>query len=372
VVPTSTAGATGIVHQLDLRRLVPGGIDSVVDGIVRYAPADASLVVVGVDRVGDAELGVLLEMVHAGRAVSFLPVARLRTGHRRIVPETLRFAWGLLRHRRRIVNAAARLQVHRSETGAVLAAILRRLPRVQCIHGDSDVALRERPASYWRYLRRLHLWLERRSVRRASHTFVFSKSGARRLAAVAPNVTYLSTWFDPATVQPRAEPRHGAPRRALWVGRLEPEKDPLLALEAFELFVETVDRDARIVGSGSLDRELTRRAAGTSVDVPGALSRADVARAMADADVFLMTSRFEGSPVVMSEALASGTPVVCTAASDPDGRIADGANGVVVDDRSATRLAGALERALTFDRTECISSVRELAAPAVVPLLFVP
>lgn len=365
-----TGAATGIVHQLDLRRLVPGGIDSVVDGIVRYAPTDERLVVIGVDRVGDADLGVVLELEHAGRVVGFLPVARLRTGHRRIIPETLRFAWGLFRHRRRVAAAATRLQVHRSETGAVLGTFLRSLPFVQCIHGDSDVALRERPASYWRHLRRLHLWLERRSVRRASHTFVFSKSGARRLAAVAPTVTYLSTWFDPVTVHPRAERRDGPTRAALWVGRLEPEKDPLLALEVLELFVRKGDRSARIVGSGSLDRELARRSMGTGVEVAGALARADVATAMADADAFLMTSRFEGSPVVMSEALASGTPVVCTAASDPDGRIVEGVNGCLVDDRSATRLADALGLALSIDRGECIASVRELAAPAVVPLLF--
>jgi glycosyltransferase involved in cell wall biosynthesis len=370
VLPTRGVGTTGIVHQLDPRALVPGGIDSVVDGIIRYAPAGERLMVIGVDRVGDAELGVLVELEHAGRDVGYLPVTRLRTGHRRIIPETLRFAWGLFRHRRRIAAVALRLQVHRSETGAVLGILLRSLPYVQCIHGDSAVALRERPASYWRHLRRLHLRLERRAVRGASHTFVFSKSGARRLASVAPTVTYLSTWFDPATVRPRTAPPTGTDRRALWVGRLEPEKDPLLALEALELFIRDTGRGARIVGSGSLEHELARRAAGTGVELAGALTRAEGATAMAEADVFLMTSRFVGSPVVMSEALASGTPVVCTAASDPDDRIIDGVNGLVVDDRSVTNLASALAVALTVDRAECIASVQGLAAPAVVPRLF--
>ncbi len=352
---------------------MPGGIDTVVAGIVRYSPDDVGLVVIGADRSGERarRLGAVEPVSLDGRTIGFLPVTRLGGGGRSgLFPETLKLAFGIWRHRRRIVAAVDRLQVHRSETGLVAAWLLRRLPRVQCIHGDSARALRERTGSYWRFLRGLHLRVERASVRRARRTFVFSRSGAERLRSVCERVEYLPTWFDPSRVQTRLEPTD-SPARALWVGRFEEEKDPLLALAALEAFIERVEgRAARMLGGGAL-LEATQRARGSAaVELAGPVDVDAVASAMADADVFLMTSRFEGSPVVMSESLAAGTPVVATAESDPDERIVDGDNGFGSVARTPEALAAAMEQALTVDRRACVDSVRDLAAPAIVPRLF--
>jgi glycosyltransferase involved in cell wall biosynthesis len=156
----------------------------------------------------------------------------------------------------------------------------------------------------------------------------------------------------------------------VWVGRFEPEKDPLLALGALEMFMgEGPGRVAVMLGNGSLhDRVLEGRHA--CVHIPGAVSRTEVASAMAESDVALITSHFEGSPVVMSEALASGTPVVATRESDPDERIVDGVNGYCVIERSPSALASAMHAALGLSRRSCVDSVRELTGPTVVPRLF--
>jgi glycosyltransferase involved in cell wall biosynthesis len=200
---------------------------------------------------------------------------------------------------------------------------------------------------------------------------VFSRTGATRLARVDSRVSYLPTWYDPARVRARTEasPVLG---RALWVGRFEEEKDPLLALTALEVFVAAGEhRSARMLGAGAMLASARDACVSDRVQLPGAVSIDAVAESMVDADVLLMTSRFEGSPVVMSEALAAGTPVVATAASDPDQRIDDGRNGLGDVERSAEALAAALGAALGLDRTVCIESVRDLAAPQVVPRLFV-
>jgi glycosyltransferase involved in cell wall biosynthesis len=354
---------------------VSGGIETCIEGILRYAPSDETLIVIGADRGSDdvIRLGRVTWYERDGRRVGFFPVARLaRHGRSGWVPETARLVAGLLRFRRRVRESIDAVQVHRSETGAVLAAILGALPRVQCVHGDSDRALRHRSVSYWRFLRPLHLAVERWSIARARHTFVFSKSGAARLGRVSREVSYLPTWYDPALVVVRTEARTDGEVRALWVGRFEEEKDPMLALAALEAFAEASASHVGImVGDGSLHRSVHEaRSDETRVRLRGALARTDVALAMADADVLLMTSRFEGSPVVMNEALAAGTPVVCTQESDPDGRIEDGRNGIRVGARSSEVLAAALTAALPLRRTDCIDSVRELAAPVLVPRLF--
>jgi len=366
---------TGIVHQIDPRHAVAGGIDSVIAGILRYAPSELTLVVVGADRseTKALQLGELTWLELAGHKVGFLPLTRLgRAGRSGVVPETLKLAFGLLRFRGAVRRAVDTLQVHRSETGAVLSVLLPHVPRIQCIHGDSSRALRRRSGSYWRFLRSPHLALERWSVRRATWTYFFSRSGAERLTRVCARVSYLPTWFDPEVVVPRTSRFDGDARCALWVGRFEEEKDPRLALVVLEEFVgRAVDRRAVMVGDGGLHAAVTAaRSDATSVELPGRLDPRDVAAAMSRADVFLMTSHFEGSPVVMSEALAAGTPVVATEESDPDVRIEPGTNGYRLEGRAPGPLAEALEAALTVDRTACINSVRDLAAPLIVPQLF--
>jgi|GEM_PF-5586985 len=241
--------------------------------------------------------------------------------------------------------------------------------------GDSSRALRYRSASYWRFLRRAHLCIERWSVRRATWTHVFNRSGAARLARASSRVSYLPTWFDPEIVLTRTEPSAGGHSRALWVGRLEEEKDPILGMRALEAFVSRGGagdaRRAAMVGEGSLQASvLDERPAGSGVELRGSLSQADVAGEMAAADVLLMTSRFEGSPVVMNESLAAGTPVVGTEESDPDERIENGRNGFRCPERSAAALADAMATARSLSRSACIESVRELSAPLLVPRLF--
>lgn len=373
---------TGIVHQIDPRNPVAGGIETCIAGIVRYAPPDEKLIVIGADRsgrgrrAGSTPLGELQWLNLHGRQVGFLPVARLgQRGRAGLVPETVTVTLGLVRFRHEIRRAVDHLQVHRSEIGAAVSLLLPGIDRVQCIHGDSSRALRYRSASYWRFLRRAHLCVERWSVRRATWTHVFNRGGAARLARASSRVSYLPTWFDPEIVRTRTEPSAGGHNRALWVGRLEEEKDPVLGISTLEAFVNGGGagdaRRAVMVGDGSLQASVrAERPAGSGVELRGSLSQADVAGEMVAADVLLMTSRFEGSPVVMNESLAAGTPVVGTDESDPDERIENGRNGFRCSERSSAALAEAMAAACSLSRSACVESVRELSAPLLVPRLF--
>jgi glycosyltransferase involved in cell wall biosynthesis len=371
---------TGIVHQIDPRNPVAGGIETCIAGIFRYAPPAETLVVIGADRsgagrggAGSTPLGELHWLDVEGRKVGFLPVARLgHVGRVGLVPETVTLALGLVRFRRVIRRTVDRLQVHRSETGAVVSVLLRGMARVQCIHGDSSRALRHRSASYWRFLRGVHLSIERWSVRRATWTHVFSRNGAARLARTSSRVSYLPTWFDPEIVQTRTEPSSDDLSRALWVGRFEEEKDPVLGIRALEAFVDAGGaRRAVMVGDGSLHASVrSAQSAGSGVELRGSVNQLEVASEMVAADVLLMTSRFEGSPVVMNESLAAGTPVVGTEESDPDERIENGRNGFRCPERSAAVLSDAMAAARALSRSACVESVRELSAPLLVPRLF--
>lgn len=151
-------------------------------------------------------------------------------------------------------------------------------------------------------------------ARAASAVVANSESGrtywSRRVDVpgwVAPNALPLGE-IDAA---PQADIRSGRPL-VLFVGRLSPEKDPLLFVEAMKRVVSVVPAHAMICGRGPLQAEVERvRQANVAA---GYLSlagyRDDVWSLMKAAGAFVSTSVFEGRPAAVIEAMAARCPVV--------------------------------------------------------------
>jgi glycosyltransferase involved in cell wall biosynthesis len=123
----------------------------------------------------------------------------------------------------------------------------------------------------------------------------------------------------------QGEREYGNSRRILFIGNLVPVKGPDVMLRAFSLLCETtqgsgnkvISPELLIIGSGPMRRQLERKAhqlgIAERVHFLGNRSHTEVARWMNMADVLCLTSRSEGMPNVVVEALASGLPVVATA-----------------------------------------------------------
>ena len=69
-----------------------------------------------------------------------------------------------------------------------------------------------------------------------------------------------------------------------------------------------------------------------------------MAQAFADADVFLLPSLFEGTPLTLVQAMMSGLPIVTTNTCGMKDVIADGVNGCLVPIRSPRAIASAVTR----------------------------
>ena len=115
------------------------------------------------------------------------------------------------------------------------------------------------------------------------------------------------------------------------LGHLRGVKDPLLAAEA----VRDVPADSRLhvvqVG-GALEAEYAERARREQAANPryewrGELPRGDAVRALAGCRLLAMTSRAEGGPSAVSEAVACGVPVVSTPTSGVAGLLGEGYPG---------------------------------------------
>ncbi|HEU4885892.1 MAG TPA: glycosyltransferase [Longimicrobium sp.] len=132
-------------------------------------------------------------------------------------------------------------------------------------------------------------------------------------------------------------------------GRLVPQKAYPVLLRALARVRERVPARLRILGEGPLRDELGALAASLGVD--GAVSfegfRPDPAAYMAEADVFVLSSEYEGFGNVIVEAMAAGAPVVATDCPYGPGEILEGGrHGVLVPPGDPEALAAALLRVL--------------------------
>jgi glycosyltransferase involved in cell wall biosynthesis len=155
----------------------------------------------------------------------------------------------------------------------------------------------------------------------------------------------------------------------LWVGRLEPNKDPFTLLDALERALPALPeaRCTMIFDAGRLERDVRARVAASSllsgrVTLTGAVRHDRMAAYYSAADVFLSASHHEGSGYALIEALACGvTPCVttipafrarvgpvgaCWAPGDP----ADGARALLARARTVTA-AERTTRRRRFDET---------------------
>lgn len=148
-----------------------------------------------------------------------------------------------------------------------------------------------------------------------------------------------------AEARDNADRKHSG-RHFLAVGRLMPQKNFTLLLDAFARIARPEDR-LTILGEGKLRPRLIeqteRLGIADRVDLPG--HRFDSWRWFASSDAFVLSSDFEGLPAVVVEALAAGIPIVATncAASLP--MLVEGA-GRLVPIRDVDALAEAMDAVL--------------------------
>ncbi len=147
-----------------------------------------------------------------------------------------------------------------------------------------------------------------------------------------------------------------------YVGRLVPIKDLPTLLQAFALACRRVPRACLvIVGDGPMRAGLQQRAA--ELGVGGAVRFIgwcrDLPAVYATFDVVVLSSRNEGTPVALIEAMAAGRPVVATSVGGVPDVVVPGETGILVPPGDPVALADAMVRL-----AEDADGRRQLAAAA--------
>lgn len=130
----------------------------------------------------------------------------------------------------------------------------------------------------------------------------------------------------------------------LAVGRFEVEKDYPNMLQAAARALEEGKHTLLLVGDGSFRDNLQALAQdlGLSRRVRFLGLRTDVPDLMGAADGYLMSSAWEGLPMVLLEASACGVPIVATQVGGNDEVVRPGQNGFLVPPGNPEALAGAM------------------------------
>ncbi len=198
---------------------------------------------------------------------------------------------------------------------------------------------------------------ERAALAAVQGVVVTSAATAKLVAAdygvPAERITIARPGSDPA---PPAQDSHGSSQdgtvRLLSVGAVVPRKGFDVLIAALATLTDLPWR-LTIAGDRSRDRktaaqfdaDIARYGLGDRVEAPGAVSPQRLAALYAEADLFVLASRFEGYGMAYAEAIAHGLPVIgSNAGAIPDTVPPDA--GVLVDPGDIEALARALRRVI--------------------------
>ena len=205
------------------------------------------------------------------------------------------------------------LHSHGYRTDVIDALYLRRkMPIVTTVHGFTGGDLRNR----------LYQWVQCRAYRRFDAVVAVSQPLVRQLEG---QIDSRCLHLLPNAYSRDEEVLSRATARATlglsnddfvvgWVGRLSPEKGPDVLVEAFRNSEMPGNVHAVFLGDGPLAMPLQERAAhlGLAQRISWMGCVPNAGRLLRAFDVIVLSSRTEGTPMVLLEAMAAGTPIIAT------------------------------------------------------------
>jgi glycosyltransferase involved in cell wall biosynthesis len=238
----------------------------------------------------------------------------------------------------------------------------------------------------WRHPwhRRAFTLVARAGYRLADAIITTSKGVADDLVSTfgvaAARIRVVHNPVDAAAIAAAASESLDAAHERVWshptivaAGRLADAKNYPLLLDAFAIVRRTVPARLFILGQGERETPLREQIERLGLEEAVVLCgfQANPWKYIARADVFALSSRYEGFGNVLIEAMACGVPVVATSSPGTREIVSDGTDGLLVDRHEASAVAAALERVLT-DTTlrrrlaeQALLSVQKFALPAI-------
>ncbi len=373
--------------------VVPGGIDTFMRGLIKWAPDELEFSLVGMTTEPVVRpVGQWTTCDLGRRQFKMLPLLAVEdAGGRSRIPLSLRFTSLLYRNRAAVAADFDVFEFHRIEP--VLPFRSDRRPKNAFFHQDMSVIGSKKSDIFWRHLPAAYFYLERMLFSSLGSAYCVREEGAKilrqRYPDLAPHIQFIPTWVDTEIFWPasneegrrnaRAELRSslGLSENAkviITVGRLDTQKNPQLLLLAFaQLHRAHPDAALVFVGDGVLRAALLEQVKvlgiADKVRFAGLLAPARIAEVLRGSDLFALSSNYEGMPMALLEALGCGVPVVTTDVGEVRRVVSNGSNGYIVVRPDPDDFCAAMHQVLnnldSFAGEPCVKSI-QLFQPAVV------
>ncbi|BAU14184.1 hypothetical protein LEP3755_47290 [Leptolyngbya sp. NIES-3755] len=378
-----------IFYQFNPWRSSIGGIQTIIRSFVKYAPDEFEIRFVGTGADASEKPLQWQEREYAGKMIQFMPLFTLQgDNHRKRVPISVGYTAALFR----TCLESDFMHFHRIEP--TLATRSWRGEKTLFVHNDirQQTTKTDKRASLWRSFPAIYSMLERSLVTQFDQILSCHTGSLElyreRYPELSDRISYIHNSFDDEVFQPLSERmiqrRLFAQARGLsedtqfilFAGRLQPQKDPVLLIQAIAALTHP-NAHLLIAGDGELaseiEAEATRFNIRDRITLLGAQTQSEMANLYQIANVFVLSSRFEGLPVSVLEALGSGTPIVTTDCGDTP-RLLSPQSGIVCADRTSTTIANALDRVLfnpgEFPSEACVRVVQPHAARVIISQVY--
>ena len=346
-----------VIHSFDPRGTKVGGLETFIRDIIAFLPEDFTFLMIGVDALGDLEIGKVTTVEFRGRTIELLPVLRFPDVQAREAATSIRqsitfqFMQGLLRHlpavRRKLGERPTSVDLQR----VAFAPLVRSLgiPFIQMLHGEGAPPLKM--GSLLTNYRFIHNVNERIAVMAADKFLCVNPIISERIRKTYPRQAYkidtLSTWVDTKTFAPRPFVDDGTFRVA-FAGRLDLLKSPPLMFKTMRCLREKIGTGVEFhyMGTSDPNRFPEFKLIEDMSVLHGFKSAAGVSKVLGKVHAGILTSEFAGMPFAVLEALGCGRPVAAIHLPQLEGLIKEGLSGKLVprsdsQDGMADRLSDA-------------------------------
>jgi glycosyltransferase involved in cell wall biosynthesis len=332
----------GLVHPFDPRGQKVGGLETYIRDFITFHPADTDVLFVGVDSIGDLELGKVHRITFRERQFDFLPILRYSDADAREAATTIRqsltgqFFAALLRYFRPVAAEIRKrrcsIDLRRVEFSWL--PVILRLPFVQMLHGEGVPRLRM--DSLLRKYSFVHNAGERFAMATSEKFLCVNPHITERMRATYPGrakkIDTLWTWVNTSIFEVQPFPSPAAPFKVVFAGRLDEFKVPPLMFKTIERLKTKLPRGVEFHYIGTSNpKRFEEFAAIEDVTVcHGFKDAAGMAATIAGVHAGILTSEFEGMPRCVLETLAVGRPVVAMHLPQLEAVIRDGQSGFLV------------------------------------------
>jgi glycosyltransferase involved in cell wall biosynthesis len=352
------------IYSTDPRGNKIGGIETHVVEYLKFAEADVKFV--GIDTIGNKKIGEWSTIKVGNKEIPFFPVLyepKDVVNRQRLFPLTLRFLIKLFLYKNRIIHKGDILDFQRIEHMIPFITNAKSNRIYQFIHGSSAHLFIKTGTSVEKY-KWIYVIAERILLKYCKKIFLVSPEGYYYYRTKYPSLCdkFIEMSSSVNTEQFRQEKdKKNEYRKSfsisddskviLFVGRIHGVKDPRLLFESFKKILDLEPKAILcIVGPGKIDEFIEindeNKFLLNKVFQIGALFGEELNKIYNCADVFLLTSKYEGMPRCVLEALQVGVPVVSVVVGSIRKLIKNGYNGFIVESRNPDEISTAVKKVI--------------------------